>query len=228
MRLEPLSSLHAAAPGAGGHTPRPPRPACNQPGTDHRKAAEACAQDVGVLAAEICESYVMFNRHLAPWDSGISLKWHCGGNKRVFVTKLLPSLSLLNIDWIWKNSFSTGGRVLYLRCLGGGFIFHLLVLPLDPRFWASQRRRNRGEFFSLAYWHLKWGSWIIGSFLEWGRMHQKVQQAYTARREEIFYTETKKCMSLPQFGYKPLKTTPANSHLSDTQTLIKQGVSVQK
>ena len=107
------------------------------------------------------------------------------------------------------------------------FIFSFAcVLP----FWSKdsehlQSRRNRDGFS----WVLTTGTWnrplkSLGCFLSEAGCIRKAQQAYTGRKEEILYLRNKKliCPS-PQFVYKPLKTLQPTPHLSDTQTLIKQG-----
>lgn len=109
----------------------------------------------------------------------------------------------------------------------GGFYFFICLCAslLIQRLWASPEQEKQGRvLLGPDHWYLKQASQVIGLFLEWSRMYQKSTASLYGRKEEIFYLRNKKliCPS-PQFVYKPLKTLQPTPHLSDTQTLIKQG-----
>lgn len=141
-------------------------------------------------------------------------------NKRVFVRAPSPLIGILNMEEI---HFPHGVGVLYLGCLGGRLYFSFACV-LSFRSKDSehlQRRRNRDGFsWVLTTGTLNGALGSLGRFLSEAGCIKKYSKLYTAREGgNILSKKTKINMSLPQFGYKPLKTFPANSHTYLTHRL---------
>jgi len=110
----------------------------------------------------------------------------------------------------------------------GGFYFFICLCAslLIQRLWASPEQEKQGRvLLGPDHWYLKQASQVIGLFLEWSRMYQKsTASLYWKEGGNTLSKKQKINMSLPpQFVYKPLETLQPTPHLSDTQTLIKQG-----